>query len=41
VVGGIRTRDLSLVRNPLYHHTTLSLVSIFHFGFRHIIQNQV
>jgi hypothetical protein len=29
--GGIRTRDLSLARNPLYHCTILSLVSRFRF----------
>ena len=39
--GGIRTRNLSLVRNPLYHCTTPSFVSIFRFGSYNIIQNRV
>jgi hypothetical protein len=33
VAGGIQTRDLSLARTPLYHCTTLSLVSRFRFWF--------
>jgi hypothetical protein len=37
--GRIRTYDLSLAR--LYHYTTLSLVSRFHFGSPHIILNRV
>ena len=39
--GGIRTCDLSLTCNLLYHCTTLSLVSILHFLSPHIILNRV
>ena len=37
--GKIRTHDLSLTCNLLYHYTTQSLVSILHFP-PHIILNQ-
>ena len=38
---GIRTRDLPLRANLLYHCTTLSLVSRFRFSSQHIILNRV
>ena len=41
VADGIRTRDLSLSTNLLYHYTTLSLVSGFRFSSQYIILNRV
>jgi len=38
---GIRTRDLPLRANLLYHYTTLSLVSGFRFSSQYIILNRV
>ena len=38
---GIRTQDLSLRTNLLYHYTTLSLVSRFRFSSQYIILNRV
>ena len=39
--GGIRTRDLPLRANLLYHCTTLSLMSGFRFSSQYIILNRV
>ena len=41
VADAIRTRDLSLCTYLLYHYTTLSLVSGFHFSSQYIILNRV
>ena len=38
---GIRTQDLPLRTNLLYHYTTLSLVSRFRFSSQYIILNRV
>ena len=39
--NAIRTRDLPLCTYLLYHYTTLSLVSGFHFSSQYIILNRV
>ena len=41
VANGIRTQDLPLRTNLLYHYTTLSLVSGFRFSSQYIILNRV